>query len=315
MANLVGIAALSHSPSWDLSRDLEGPGAAFVAAVERLRKFNGQKVDAIVLFGPDHYRNFFYDQMPQFCIGVEKLDGYGDYDSPAGPLPVQRELGKHVLDRLMSSGFDPAVSLNMCVDHGHTQPYAAVNPALDIPVVPIMINCQGGPRPTYRRVMDFGRVVGEAIRSFPAEMNVIVMGSGGLSHFLPKMSADDTATPENTRDYIINGRERSREVNAEKERVSKERRAEKRTGKVSEAWDAWFLNLVETGNFEPLHLMSDAEIEEAAGNGAHELRTWLAAAAAWGRDIRTVGYEAVPTWITGMGVIGGGICLPQDKQG
>lgn len=313
MANIVGYAALSHSPSWDLSRDLTGPGKDFVAAVERLRKFNGVKVDAIVLFGPDHYRNFFYDQMPQFCIGIEKLDGYGDYDSPAGPLPVQQELGKFVLQSLMDNGFDPAVSLNMCVDHGHTQPYAAVNPELDIPVVPIMINCQGGPRPSYRRVADFGRAVGDAVRAFPEDMNVIVMGSGGLSHFLPKMSADDEATPAATRDYIINGRERSREVNAEKERISKERRAENRTGKVSQEFDAWFLNMMETNNLAPLHAMTDAEIEEAAGNGAHELRTWVAAAAAWGRDLKTVGYEAVPTWITGMGVLGGGICVPAEE--
>jgi 2,3-dihydroxyphenylpropionate 1,2-dioxygenase len=313
MANLVGIAALSHSPSWDLSRDLTGPGKDFVAAVERLRKFNGAKVDAIVLFGPDHYRNFFYDVLPQFCIGVEKLEGYGDYDSPSGPLPCAQELGRHILGNVMADGFDPAVSLNMSVDHGHTQPYAAVNPTLDIPLVPIMINCQGGPRPTYRRVADFGRAVGDAIRSFPEDINVIVMGSGGLSHFLPKMSADDEATPAETRDYIINGRERSREVNAEKERVSKERRAEGRTGKVSQEWDAFFLNMIETNNFEPLHAMTDADIEAEAGNGAHELRSWVAAAAAWGRDIKTVGYEAVPTWITGMGVIGGGVCFPEEN--
>lgn len=314
MANLVGLAALSHSPSWDLSRDLVGPGQAFVAAVERLRKFNGTKIDAIVLFGPDHYRNFFYDVLPQFCIGIEKLEGYGDYGSPSGPLPCAQGLGRHILDDLMTRGFDPAVSLNMSVDHGHTQPYAAVNPTLDIPIVPIMINCQGGPRPSYRRVADFGRAVGGAIRGFPENLNVIVMGSGGLSHFLPKMSADDGATPAETRDYIINGRDRSREVNAEKERVSQERRAEGRKGKVSEDWDAWFLSLIETNNLEPLHALSDTQIEEAAGNGAHELRSWVAAAAAWGRDIKTVGYEAVPTWITGMGVIGGGVCVPEDKQ-
>jgi 2,3-dihydroxyphenylpropionate 1,2-dioxygenase len=313
MANLVGLAAMSHSPSWDLSRDLVGPGQEFVAAIERLRKFNGQKVDAIVLFGPDHYRNFFYDQMPQFCIGIEKLEGYGDYDSPKGQMPVQQELGRHILGNLMDNGFDPAVSLNMCLDHGHTQPYAAVNPELDIPVVPIMINCQGGPRPSYRRVADFGRAVGDAIRAFPADINVIVMGSGGLSHFLPKMSADDEATPEETRDYIINGRERSREFNAEKERISKERRKEGRTGKISEEWDQWFLNMLTTNNLEPLHKCTDAEIEAAAGNGAHELRSWVAAAAAWGRDIKVVGYEPVPTWITGMGVVGGGICVPQDN--
>jgi len=127
------------------------------------------------------------------------------------------------------------------------------------------------------------------------------------------MSADDEATPEETRDYIINGRERSREFNAEKERVSKERRKEGRTGKISEEWDQWFLNMLTTNNLEPLHKCNDAEIEAAAGNGAHELRSWVAAAAAWGRDIKVVGYEPVPTWITGMGVVGGGICVPQDN--
>lgn len=313
MANIVGLAALSHSPSWDLSRDLTGPGAEFVAAVERLRQFNGQRVDAIILFGPDHYRNFFYDVLPQFCIGIEKVEGYGDYDSPSGPLPCAAELGAHVLSGVMAAGFDPAVSLNMCVDHGLTQPYAAVNPGLDIPIVPIMINCQGGPRPAYRRIAEFGRAVGDAVRSFPQDLNVIVMGSGGLSHFLPKMSADDPATPDATRDYIVNGRERSREFNAEKERVSKERRIEGREGKINPEWDSWFLNLLETNDLEPLYALTDAEIEDAAGNGAHELRTWVAAAAAWGGAIHTVGYEPVPTWITGMGVIGGGICVPQAE--
>jgi 2,3-dihydroxyphenylpropionate 1,2-dioxygenase len=55
--------------------------------------------------------------------------------------------------------------------------------------------------------------------------------------------------------------------------------------------------------------MSDAEIDRAAGFGAHEVRTWVAAAAAARKagklqsELRY--YHLVPEWITGMGIVVG----------
>ncbi len=48
--------------------------------------------------------------------------------------------------------------------------------------------------------------------------------------------------------------------------------------------------------------MPDEEIE-LAGNGAHEIRSWIAAAGtvAPARG-RTMAYEPIDPWITGMGV-------------
>jgi hypothetical protein len=56
--------------------------------------------------------------------------------------------------------------------------------------------------------------------------------------------------------------------------------------------------------------LSDAEVERA-GNGAHEIRSWLTVAGAVpGGPARVLAYEPVPAWVTGMGVITYGDPLP-----
>ena len=48
--------------------------------------------------------------------------------------------------------------------------------------------------------------------------------------------------------------------------------------------------------------MTTAEIEEAAGNGGQELRTWLVMAAALGfAPGKALVYSPMPEWLTGMG--------------
>ena len=73
-------------------------------------------------------------------------------------------------------------------------------------------------------------------------------------------------------------------------------------GDIDEEFDRWFLDRLEQGRIEELLDLTDAEIE-LAGNGAHEIRSWLtvAGAAAPG-TARTLAYEPVYPWITGMAV-------------
>ena len=55
--------------------------------------------------------------------------------------------------------------------------------------------------------------------------------------------------------------------------------------------------------------MTDGEIDRVAGFGAHEVRTWVAAAAAARRmgtlETELRYYQLVPEWITGMGIVVG----------
>ncbi|WP_157594348.1 hypothetical protein [Streptosporangium amethystogenes] len=59
--------------------------------------------------------------MPPFTIGVERVRGVGDYDTPSGDLPVADTLARQVFEGVTSRGFDPAISLDLRVDHGITQ--------------------------------------------------------------------------------------------------------------------------------------------------------------------------------------------------
>ncbi len=57
-----------------------------------------------------------------------------------------------------------------------------------------------------------------------------------------------------------------------------------------------------TGRADEALKLSDADVE-AAGNGAHEIRSWLTVAGAMeGSRARVLAYEPVEAWCTGMGV-------------
>jgi hypothetical protein len=75
-----------------------------------------------------------------------------------------------------------------------------------------------------------------------------------------------------------------------------------RVGDIDEEFDRWFLQRLERGELEQVLDMPDSEIE-LAGNGNHEMRTWVAVAGAM-EPVRatTLAYEPVYPWITGMGV-------------
>ena len=56
---------------------------------------------------------------------------------------------------------------------------------LRAPLVPVILNTLYPPnQPTARRCYELGRAVRAAIESWPEDQRVVVVGSGGLSHFL-----------------------------------------------------------------------------------------------------------------------------------
>jgi 2,3-dihydroxyphenylpropionate 1,2-dioxygenase len=306
MAEIVGLVALSHSPFWDLSFDVEGPGADFICGVKKARRLVAEKQpDALVIFGPDHFRNFFYDVLPPFCIGVEKISGFGDYGSPKGEISTAGGFGRDIYARVIDSGFDPAFSLRMGVDHGISQPYAALDEHRTTPVVAIMVNAAGAPRPSLKRCYEFGRAVGDAIRLSDRAKRVMVLASGGLSHWVRPVSEEDPETPADMREYVIGGRDRVAAYSAMRDASLEERKKGHVEGKVNAEWDRWFLSRLEAGDLEAVFALKPEDMERTAGNGSHEVRAWLAALGAWSKPVETLSYEPVPRWVTGMGCIAG----------
>jgi len=79
------------------------------------------------------------------------------------------------------------------------------------------------------------------------------------------------------------------------------------SGSINDDFDRDFIERMESGNPEVLKSYSPKEID-TAGNGAHEVRTWIAAAGAMGGlPWEMLAYEPVPEWLTGTAVA---VCTP-----
>jgi 2,3-dihydroxyphenylpropionate 1,2-dioxygenase len=304
MATVVGCQNLSHSPFWNIAPPGSpgAPGGRFTESVDRLRAAAaGLAPDVAVVFGPDHARNLFYDCMPPFCIGIGRVRGTGDYRTPRGDLPQAGPLAREICAEVTAQGFDPALSLDLGIDHGLTQVYSKLFPALDLPIVPIIVNSGCPPLPSFRRCFDFGHAVGQAIRSAAGTDRVLVIGSGGLSHWPASISAEDPAITPEWRDFLIHGRPRVAELEPIREERARELAAGESTGQVNADWDRALLERLCT---DPgvLGRLDAEDVEGRAGPGALELRTWAAATAAWGGPLEWTAYEPVPEWITGMGM-------------
>ncbi|MEU1692607.1 hypothetical protein ABZ590_14115 [Streptomyces hirsutus] len=305
MAQVVGTISLSHSPLWNLAPDpaTGEPGAEFVESVERARGIlDSLRPDAVVIFGPDHARGVFYDLLPPFTIGIERVEGVGDYCTPKGELPLATGLAKAIFEGVTKRGFDPAISLDMRIDHGLTQVYARLVPHLDIPIVPVIVNSGCPPLPSFERSYDFGNAVGEAIAESTGFERVVTIGSGGMSHWPASIDAyDETITPE-WRDFLIHGRPRVDEVEAGRVARAQALADGNATGEVADGWDTALLRRL-AADPATLRTLDGEDVVGLAGPGACELRTWAAASAAWGGELAWTAYESVPKWITGMGVV------------
>lgn len=304
MSEVIGFAALSHSPFWDQSFTVRGPGEEFVRGVAETREaIRVAAPDLVVVFGPDHYRNFFLDVMPAFCIGIGEIEAFGDYGTHQGPIPADPVAATTVLAAVRDSGFDPAFSMRMGVDHGITQPYQVLVPDMDAPMLPVMIDCGAAPRPSFRRAYEFGTAVGNAVRQLPGDRRIAILASGGLSHWVATPAPEDADA--DTRDFLIDGRDSVREYNAKREESVAQRARDGKEGKVNSDWDRWFLDRLDSGVIDDILAIDPRHMESVAGNGSHEVLSWVAGLGAWNGAVGSVAYEPVPRWVTGMGIIAG----------
>lgn len=268
MAEIVGIFAASHTPVMlnfpdaiqaSLRGEIYAQYEAMGVAISALQP------EALIVFSTDHIHNFFLNNFPAICIGAAE-----SYESPIEHwlkaekrvVPGNADLGAHLLAAAFEAGFDPAFSLELVLDHGALTPLELARTDRALPVVPIMFNCVQPPLPTMRRCFDFGRMLGDALRSYDKLNRVAILATGGISH--------DIATP--------------------------------RMGMVNEAFDHEFLRLMEGESPDATIHYATQHVNEA-GNGAEEIRMWIAAMGAAGsKRFNRRYYRAVNDWYTGIGL-------------
>ena len=193
MAHIIGGVACSHIPSI---------GSAIAKGLQEVPYwkpfFDGfppvrdwlqtAQADVAVVFYNDHGLNFFLDKMPTFAVGAAAT--YSNADEGWGipvtdPLNGNQELSWHLIDRLIQDEFDIVSCQEMLVDHAFTIPLKLLWPdKCPVTVVPICINTVQFPLPSAKRVFALVQAVGRAIRGWDASKNVVILGTGGLSHQL-----------------------------------------------------------------------------------------------------------------------------------
>jgi 2,3-dihydroxyphenylpropionate 1,2-dioxygenase len=304
MSEIVGFVGMSHSPFATLlpPDGDDGPGGAFLADAARVAKAVAElQPDAVVVIGPDHFHANFYDVMPPFVLGVEEAVGFGDFGSKPGPLPVESELAWAIHEGLADASFDLSLSYSLTVDHGVVQGYEMITGGTSLPLVPIVVNTAAPPLPSLDRCIALGNALGDAIRGSLFAGRVLVVASGGLSHWLPSNDPRDPSVVGERRAALIHGRHDTRAF-AEAREPRVRAMGGDPNARVNADWDEWFLKQLEAADLAPIAALGHRGLEEQAGTGGHEIRVWLIGLAAVDAPLTWTSYEPVPEWITGMGI-------------
>jgi 2,3-dihydroxyphenylpropionate 1,2-dioxygenase len=309
------LICMSHSPLMLVKelrpREREAEQSFYRTLRDYRARLKARPPDVVVIFSPDHFNGFFYDLMPAFCIGTE-AQSTEDWQLPKEDLRVDGELAQACVRGLHRQGFDVAISRRMKVDHGISIPllklFGRVRGAR---VVPIFINCAGDPRPIFRRVRQFGAAVGRFFAE--RELDVLFIGSGGLSHDPPTPRAGaprellqrliDRHTPD-AAEY------RRREARV----IANAHELAAGTGPLlapDRDWDRRFIDRLLAGRLSACDRYTDETVDREAGFGGHEARVWLAAFAAMRAASDAPAsldfYRVIPEWITGMAAAQAGL--------
>jgi len=307
----MSVAALfaSHSPLQDYYEPAPSVSAEVRGALSSMSRWARDfDPDVVVVIGPDHYNSFFYRLMPSFCIGTA-VESIGDWNTPSGSVSVASETAQQCVQFMHRAGVDVALSHQMNIDHGSTQ---FLNQIFDWsslpPIIPIFINCAAPPLPPLTRVVALGQALGEFLDSLTGQ--ILIMASGGLSHDPPVPSLAN-APPAVRERLIVGGMLEPEARAARQQRVLDDALAQRDGTSASRPlnpkWDQQFLDNLEAFDFNSIAKMNDESITAEGGCGGHEVRTWIAAAAAAqhcdARSLERLFYRPIPEWIAGYGLM------------
>lgn len=272
MGELVGVVCASHSPGLTGFPDRADPAKAraVLAAFGTARDWiAGLAPDAIIAVSVEHFTNFSLANLPAFAI-CEGASHVGPVTPQmAGFLRIEQrryagepELGAHLYRFALDHDFDPAL-----VEGGL---------AFDENFcVPLHLLAPGTGIPVVPVI------VNGVNPPFPTPRRCYALGQ--------LIRAAVAALPGAARVLVLATGGLSHSVGTPA------------AGEIDVAFDREFLRRIADGSAELLAGYTDEQID-VAGNGAHEIRTWIAGAGAAAAPLYPLVYEPVPQWLTGTAV-------------
>jgi aromatic ring-opening dioxygenase catalytic subunit (LigB family) len=274
MAEIVAVLATVHTPGltgWIEEEEPRKRKNILGALAELRKKMMAAKPDVIVGVANDHMLNCPPYNMPDFEIGVAEQH-YGPapgYEQWLRLKPFSVRGHRELARALINEGAECDVGF-ACLEHtdfddNFSVPLHYLTPDMDIPFVPVMVNCIVPPQPSPERCYQVGQVIKHIIEDrYPGKERVALVATGGLSH--------EPGGPKNWA--------------------------------VDEEFDRWFLELLQRGDHAEIVSKCTIEKMDAAGlNGTTELLAWLVVLAATRGPAEVLAYEPTHQWRCGSGQV------------
>jgi gallate dioxygenase len=193
LATIVGGIAASHTPAIAFAFDTQKPEdpvwAPIFEGFAPVRAWLKEKAPDVLFFVyNDHVTSFFFDNYSNFSLGIAEKFPVADEGGGPRPLPALKghpALAQHIANGLVADEFDLSFFQARGLDHGVFSPLSMImphEPEWPAAIVPLQVGVLQFPIPTPRRCFALGRSVRKAIQSFPGNIKVAIVGTGGLSH-------------------------------------------------------------------------------------------------------------------------------------
>lgn len=194
MARIIGGVAVSHTPTigfaYDTNKQNDPAWAPIFESFAPIQQwFKEKKPDALVYIFNDHVTSFFFDHYSVFTLGIDDEYRVADEGGGARALPAVQghpQLAQHIGHSLVHDEFDMSFFQDKPLDHGFFSPMSVLlerdGEKWPTAIVPLQVGVLQYPIPSAARCFKLGQALRRAIESYPEDLKVAVVATGGLSH-------------------------------------------------------------------------------------------------------------------------------------
>ena len=196
MAKIIGAIASSHTPTigfaLDANKQHDPVWAPIFKAYEPVKQWLAEKQpDVLFVIYNDHVTSFFFDHYSAFALGIGDQWRVADEGGGARELPPvtgHAALAHHIGQSLVADEFDMSFFQDKGLDHGCFSPLSIMWPHGEEQggwpgsIVPLQCGVLQFPVPSARRCYKLGQALRRAIESYPEDLKVAIVATGGLSH-------------------------------------------------------------------------------------------------------------------------------------
>lgn len=170
------------------------PDVAVIVGNDQMEVFSADHVPGLAIFWGEYMEG--HPRSPEFLAKLDPAIARAELDrTPAEytQYPCSPSLGRHAIQAVVSEGFDVAQMRRLSAGelgvnsapHAFGFVYRRIMRDVVPPHMPVFINTFYPPnQPPAGRCYAFGEALGRAIQSWPEDLTVAVIASGGLTHFV-----------------------------------------------------------------------------------------------------------------------------------